>query len=57
MDQLIKTKTFWTGIGGMTVAAGGYFIGEFTLVNVIQIAATCLLAIFIRHGMIKGGRP
>lgn len=53
MDKLIKTKTFWAGIGGLTAAAGAFFTGEMSLPQTIQVAVTALMGIFIRHGMVK----
>ena len=55
MNNLIKSKTVWTGIAGLVAAAGGFFTGEMDLGSAIQTGIISLLAIFLRHGIAKQG--
>ena len=50
---LLRTKTFWTGLAGVLAAAAAYFTGEATLSQAMQMALTGLVAIFLRHGLIR----
>lgn len=53
MKELLKSKTFWTGIAGILTAAGGYFTGDIEAQNAIQIAVAALASIFIRDAIAK----
>jgi len=56
--KLIRTKTFWAGVGGVVSAVGGFATGMVPLPEAIQLAVGSLMGIFIRHGMVrdKAGR-
>jgi hypothetical protein len=51
IQELSKSKTFWTGLAGVLGAVGGFFTGEATAVQAIQLGITSLLAIFLRDAM------
>ena len=51
--KLLKSKTFWTGIGAVVAAIGGYTTGTMGLDIAIQTGLGGLLAIFLRDGMEK----
>ena len=53
MNELLKSKTFWTGIAGLVAAAGGFFTGTIDLGTAIETGVTSLLAIFLRHSIAK----
>ena len=53
MEKLFKTKTFWTGVVGLVTTIGAYVTGSMELATAIQTGITCLLGIFLRHGMKK----
>lgn len=53
MKELLKSKTFWTGIAGLITASGGYLTGEMDSGIAIQTAITSLLVIFLRDGINK----
>lgn len=53
---MIKSKTFWAGVTGLVSAAAGYFTGSLSPDAAVQLAATSLLAIFLRQGIAKGGK-
>ena len=50
--DLIKTKTFWAGVTAIITAAGGFFTGSMDLGTAVQTAATGLIGIFLRQGII-----
>ena len=52
-NELIKSKTFWTGVAGLVTAAGGYLSGEASLMTAIYGALGSLAAIFLRTGVEK----
>lgn len=53
MSPFYKWKTFWTAIAAIATAVGAYSAGEMTLAQLLQLAATSLLALFLRHGIAK----
>ena len=53
--NLLKSKTFWTGLGGIAAAGAGYASGEFTMAAAVQTALTGLSGIFLRAGIAKIG--
>ena len=53
MKELLKTKTFWGGIGAIVTAAAGFFTGDLYPAEAIQTAVSGLLAIFIRDAIAK----
>lgn len=54
--NLFTTKTFWTGLAGLAAGLGGYLSGEAGGVEALQIGLTGLVAIFLRHGLVRSGR-
>lgn len=54
--ELLRTKTFWTGLAGVVSAAGAYFTGQADLAQAMQMALTGLVAIFLRHGLVRRPR-
>jgi hypothetical protein len=48
---LYKSKTFWTGVGGVVTAAAGYATGDLTLAAAAQLAVTSLVGIFLRDAV------
>ena len=53
MNELLRSKTFWTGIAGLITAIGGFFTGSLDGGMAIQTGITSLIGIFLRHGMTK----
>jgi hypothetical protein len=53
MTPFYKWKTFWAAIAAIATAIGAYAAGEMTLAHLLQIIATSLLSIFLRHGIAK----
>jgi hypothetical protein len=53
IKTLVKTKTFWTGVSGLVVAAGGVATGTMDPGTAIQTAIGSLIAIFLRDGVAK----
>lgn len=53
MKNLIKTKTFWAGIGGILAAVGGVVTGEASAAQAIQTGVISLMGIFLRDGMLQ----
>lgn len=52
--ELLRTKTFWTGLAGLITAVGAYMGGDVDLWQAAQMGLTGLVAIFLRHGMARG---
>jgi hypothetical protein len=53
MKGLLKTKTFWTSLGGICVAIGSHVAGEVNLSTTILIIVGFIVAIFIRDAIVK----
>lgn len=53
MDKLLKSKTFWTGIGAIASAGATYATGEATLPEALQLGFTGALGIFLRMTLSK----
>ena len=53
MYQFWKWKTFWAAIAAIATAIGAHAAGEMSLAQLLQIIATSLLAVFLRHGIAK----
>lgn len=49
--ELIKSKTFWTGVSAIVGALGAFFTGQIDAATTMQTVAGALIAIFIRDGM------
>jgi hypothetical protein len=47
----LKSKTFWAGIAAIAAALAGYFGGEASLVDTLQLVFTALIGIFLRSGV------
>lgn len=54
MQDLIKSKTFWTGIMAILTAGAGYATGELGGADAIQTGVTGLMGIFLRHSIARG---
>lgn len=53
MTELLKSKTFWTGVAGAVAGIGGYFSGEIDLSAAIIAVLVSLLGIFQRSATAK----
>ena len=56
MNDLIKTKSFWTGVAAVVTAIGGVATGTVPVAVAIQTAFTGLMGIFLRAGIAKVGK-
>jgi len=56
MNELLKSKTVWTGVSAIVAAAAGYFTGNMDMSAALQTAFTGLIGIFLRQGVAKVGR-
>lgn len=52
---IIKSKTFWTGLGGIVAAGAGFASGEFSTAEAVQTGLLGLIGIFLRLGIEKAG--
>ena len=50
---LLRSKTFWTGLGSIVAGVGGMTTGEMTSVDGSQLIVLGLLAIFGRDALNK----
>ena len=53
MNELLKSKTFWTGVAGAVAGIGGYFSGEMNLSAAVVTVLVSLLGIFQRTATAK----
>ena len=53
MIDLVKTKTFWSGIIGIVGAMGGVATGAMEVGQAVEICLTAIMGIFIRDGILK----
>ena len=53
--NILKSKTFWTGLGGIAAAGAGYATGEFSTAEAVQTGLLGILSIFLRQGIDKAG--
>lgn len=51
--RLIRTKTFWTSVMVVLAVMESLVTGRVTWAEALHIAATAILAIFIRDGIAK----
>jgi len=51
--NILKSKTFWTGITGILSAGAGYATGEFSTAASVQLAINSAMGIFIRMAIAK----
>lgn len=56
MNDLMKSKTVWTGIAGLVAAVGGFFTGAMDAGVAVQTGITSLIGIFLRAGIAKQGQ-
>jgi len=49
--NLLRSKTFWTGLAGLCTVLGAYFSGQADALQTMQMGLTSLLAIFLRAGL------
>lgn len=52
---ILKSKTFWAGLGGVVAAGSGYATGDFSTAEALQTALLGILGIFLRQGIEKVG--
>lgn len=52
---ILKSKTFWAGLGGVVAAGAGYASGEFSTAEAVQTVLLGLTSIFLRLGIEKAG--
>lgn len=52
---IFKSKTFWTGVGGIAAAGAGYATGEFSSAEALQTGLLGLIGIFLRQGIARAG--
>jgi hypothetical protein len=45
------SKTVWTGIVGIVTALAGYFTGEISLADTLQLILTAFIGMFLRSGI------
>ena len=53
MKNLLKSKTFWTGVTAIVTAGAAFAAGEMDSATAIQTALGGLIAIFLRDGYNK----
>lgn len=53
LKSLTKSKTFWTGVGGLLVAVGSYLSGEMGSSEALNLGVISLSAIFLRDAVRK----
>jgi hypothetical protein len=51
--NLFKSKTVWTGIGGLVTAGAGYATGDMAGAAAIQLGITSLLGVFLKLAIDK----
>lgn len=52
-ERLLKSKTFWTGVGAVVSAGTGYATGEMAGAAALQLAFTGALGVFLRMAVSK----
>ena len=57
MNQIWKSKTFWTGIAGICTAVGAYVEGSIGVSGLVAGILGSLSVIFMRMGVSKSGVP
>lgn len=55
-NELIRSKTFWTGATGVIAAASAYFTGQLGLYPAIMSALGSLAAIFIKDAVVSASK-
>jgi len=53
MEQLFRSKTFWTGVAAIVTAVGGWAQGLMTAPDSLEMIAIALIGMFLRHGIAK----
>ncbi|MEW6263369.1 MAG: hypothetical protein AB1641_09845 [Thermodesulfobacteriota bacterium] len=53
LNELLKTKTFWTGLAGLLTAIGGYATGDLAPAVAIQTGLISCIGIFLRDALTK----
>lgn len=51
--MLVRSKTFWAGLGSIVTGAGGIITGEMSTVDSVQLIFLGLFAIFGRDALNK----
>ena len=52
-DRLLKSKTFWTGVGAVVSAGATYATGDATAAEALQLGFTGAIGVFLRMAMSK----
>jgi hypothetical protein len=55
MNEIFKSKTFWTGVVGVVTAISSFMTGALPGGEAVQIGLTSLIGIFLRQGINKAG--
>lgn len=53
--NLMKSKTFWTGMAAILGAGGAFSTGEMTAHEAVQLGTTGALGVFLRMAIAKVG--
>lgn len=53
MNKLLKSKSFWLGVGGVITAVGGYFTGAVDGATAVQGVFGALAVIFLKDSSRK----
>jgi hypothetical protein len=56
-NELLKSKTVWTGVAGVVAAASAYFTGQVGLYPAIMSALGSLAAVFIKDAVVSATKP
>jgi len=56
-NELLKSKTVWTGVAGVVAAASAYFTGQLALYPAIMSALGSLAAVFIKDAVVSATKP
>lgn len=54
MQNLMKSKTFWTGLSAIVAAGTTYATGDTSAAEAMQLGVTGALGIFLRMAIAKG---
>jgi CDP-diglyceride synthetase len=56
LTELLKSKTFWTAIGGIITTVGAAMTGTMTWSQAIMPILTALIGIFLKDGQINAAK-
>jgi hypothetical protein len=52
-NELLKSKTFWTGVGGIVTTLGAVFTGNMTWSAALMPIITSLVGLFVKDALIS----